>query len=100
MMNQLTFEDEGRKFVCETASSRATPDIIWWWVTVSGDGQRYAAFHKSKGDTALSVKARIIAYYEKVLADRARPPEPRATWLQRRNEQQQKNQAAQQKPAS
>ena len=85
-MKQLTFEDAGRTYNCETASSRATPDIVWWWITVSGDGQRYAAFPRSKGDTPASVKASVIAYYEKLLADRARPPEPRATWLQRRND--------------
>ena len=76
-MNQLTFEDDGRTFTCEAAASMATPDTIWWWVKVSGDGQRYAAFHKAKGDTATSVKQRIVAYYAKVLADRARPPLPR-----------------------
>jgi hypothetical protein len=76
-LNQLTFEDEGRTFTCEAAASMATPDTIWWWVKVSGDGQRYAAFHKAKSDTAASVKTRMIAYYEKVLADRARPPLPR-----------------------
>jgi hypothetical protein len=76
-MNQLTFEDEGRTFTCEAAASMATPETVWWWVKVSGDGQRYAAFHKAKGDTAASVKSRMIAYYEKVLADRARPPLPR-----------------------
>ena len=76
-MNQLTFEEEGRTFTCEAAASMATPDTVWWWVKVSGDAQRYAAFHKQKGDTAASVKQRMIAYYEKVLADRARPPLPR-----------------------
>lgn len=79
-MNQLTFEEEGRTFTCEAAASRATPDTIWWWVSVTGDGQRYAAFHKAKGDTPASVKSRIITYYQKVLADRARPPLPRPTW--------------------
>ncbi len=76
-MKQLTFEDAGRTFTCEAETSRATPDTIWWWVRVTGDGQRYAAFHKSKTDTATNLKTRIIAYYEKVLADRARPPLPR-----------------------
>jgi hypothetical protein len=79
-MNQLSFESEGRTFTCEAASSQATPDTIWWWVSVSGDSMRYAAFHKAKGDTAANVKSRVIAYYEKVLADRARPPLPRPQW--------------------
>ncbi|HEY8174567.1 MAG TPA: hypothetical protein VIF32_02650 [Gemmatimonadaceae bacterium] len=83
-MNKLEFEDSGRTFTCEAATSRATPDQMWWWVNVSGDALRYAAFHKKAGDTATSLKPRIIAYYEKVLADRARPPLPRPTWGQGR----------------
>ena len=79
-MNQFTFEDEGRTFTCEAAASMATPDTIWWWVRVSGDGQKYAAFHKAKGDTVANLKPRIIAYYAKVLADRERPPLPRQTF--------------------
>ena len=83
-MNQLQFEDGGRTYTCIAETSRATPDTVWWWVNVSGDGQRYAAFHKQKGDTAATLKPRIIAYYAKVLADRERPPEPRQHWSQRR----------------
>ncbi len=83
-MNQLQFEDGGRTFSCVAETSRATPDTVWWWVTVSGDGQRYAAFHREKGDTAANLKTRILAYYAKVLADRARPPEPRQHWAQRK----------------
>ena len=79
-MNQFTFEDEGRTFTCEAAASMATPDTVWWWVKVSGDGQKYAAFHKAKGDNLANLKPRVIAYYEKVLADRARPPLPRPTF--------------------
>ena len=45
-MNKLEFEDSGRTFTCEAANSRATPDQVWWWVNVSGDALRYAAFHK------------------------------------------------------
>jgi hypothetical protein len=79
-MNQFTFEDEGRTFTCEAAASMATPDTVWWWVKVSGDGQKYAAFHKAKGDNLANLKPRVIAYYQKVLADRARPPLPRPTF--------------------
>ena len=79
-MNQFTFEDEGRTFTCEAAASMATPDTVWWLVKVSGDGQKYSAFHKAKGDNAANLKPRVIAYYEKVLADRARPPLPRPTF--------------------
>ena len=79
-MNQFTLEDEGRTFTCEAAASMATPDTVWWWVKVSGDGQKYAAFHKAKGDNLANLKPRVIAYYQKVLADRARPPLPRPTF--------------------
>ena len=65
-MNQFTFEDEGRTFTCEAAASMATPDTVWWWVKVSGDGQKYAAFHKAKGDNLANLKPRVIAYYENV----------------------------------
>ena len=82
-MNQLQFEEGGRTFTCVAETSRATPDTVWWWVNVSGDGQRYAAFHKQKGDTAATLRPRILAYYAKVLADRERPPEPRQHWAQR-----------------
>ncbi len=88
-MKELRFEDGGRTFTCVAESSRATPDTVWWWVNITGDGQRYAAFHRKSSDTAASVRPRIIAYYEKLLADRARPPEPRAHWAQRRAAQNQ-----------
>ena len=58
---------------------------MWWWVNVSGESQRYAAFRSEKGDTEGKVRARVIAYYEQLLADRARPPMPRATWAQRQS---------------
>lgn len=82
-MKQFEFEDSGRTFSCVAETSRATPDTEWWWVKVSGDGQRYAAFHRERGDTAKSLRPRIVAFYEKVLADRERPPEPRQHWAQR-----------------
>jgi hypothetical protein len=82
-MTQFEFEDSGRTFTCIAETSRATPDTVWWWVKVSGDGQRYAAFHKERGDTQTSLRPRIVAFYQKVLADRERPPEPRQHWAQR-----------------
>ena len=84
-MNQFQFEDGGRAFRCERGPSPATPGTMWWWVNVSGESQRYAAFRSEKGDTEGKVRARVIAYYEQLLADRARPPMPRATWAQRQS---------------
>jgi len=98
-MKELRFEDGGRTFTCVAESCRATPDTVWWWINVSGDGQRYAAFHRKSTDTAASVKPRVVAYYEKLLADRARPPEPRVHWAQRRQQQQQQQNGAE-KPKS
>jgi hypothetical protein len=95
-MKELKFEEGGKTFTCVAESSRATPDTVWWWINVTGDGQRYAAFHRKSTDTAASLKPRVLAYYEKLLADRARPPEPRAHWSQRRA--QNGNGAAAEKP--
>ena len=43
-MNAVKFDDVGRTFTCEPGSSPATPGVLWWWVTVSGESHRYAAF--------------------------------------------------------
>lgn len=83
-MDPIEFEDGGRAFRCERGPSPATPGTLWWWVNISGENQRYAAFRSEKGDTERKVKTRVIAYYEQLLADRARPPLPRTTWAQRR----------------
>jgi hypothetical protein len=83
-MTKIEFEENGLKYSCEAATSRATPDQMWWWLNVTGDSLRYAAFHMKKGDTVKTLKPRIVEYYAKVLADRARPPLPRPTWGQGR----------------
>lgn len=83
-MDQFQFEDSGRAFRCERASSPATPGTLWWWVNVSGDSNRYAAFRSEKGETEAKLKTKVIAYYEQLLADRARPAAPRSHWSQRK----------------
>ena len=83
-MNAVQFDDVGRPFTCEPGSSPATPGVLWWWVTVSGESHRYAAFRVEPTDTAVSLKPRILAYYAQLLADRARPAFTRPTWSQRR----------------
>ena len=83
-MNQFEFENSGREFRCERGPSPATPGTLWWWVKVSGENQRYAAFRSEKGETEAKLKTRVIAYYEQLLADRARPPAPRPNWSQRK----------------
>src|SRR5687768_1279109 len=83
-MDVFTFQNEGRTFTCQPDSSPATPGVNWWWVAVSGDGQRYAAFRTAPDDTQVGVKRRIIAYYDTVLAARARPRLTRPPWSDRR----------------
>ena len=83
-MNAVKFDDVGRTFTCEPGSSPATPGVLWWWVTVSGESYRYAAFRVEPTDTPVSLKPRILAYYAQLLADRARPSFARSTWAQRR----------------
>lgn len=83
-MKGMQFDDVGRTFTCEPGPSPATPGVLWWWITVSGETHRYAAFRVEATDTPLSLKPRILTYYAKLLADRARPAINRPTWAQRR----------------
>ncbi len=83
-MNRIEFTDGDRTFTCCAETSPATPGTLWWWVGVTGESARYAAFRAEAGDTALTLRARILAYYEQLLADRARPATFRSHWSQRR----------------
>ena len=83
-MEAVQFQDDGKTFTCEAGSSPATPGTLWWWVSVSGEAQRYAAFRKEPGDTAASLRPRVLAYYAQLLADRARPRLTHSSWGQRR----------------
>ena len=51
----------------------AVMGVLWWWITVSGETHRYAAFRVEPTDTPVSLKPRILSYYAQLLADRARP---------------------------
>lgn len=82
-MGRFEFVEDGRTFSCERESSPATPGTQWWWLRVSGDTLRYAAFTAGPKDTEKTVKPRMIAYYTQILADRARPPAPRSPWGRR-----------------
>jgi hypothetical protein len=83
-MNQLEFKDGDRTFVCRAESSPATPGTLWWWMSVTGESSRYAAFRAESGDTARKVRPRILAYYAELLASRARPAMFKQHWAQRR----------------
>ncbi len=83
-MKQLEFQDDGRTFICLAGTSPATPGTVWWWVSITGESQRYAAFRTRSDDTPASLKTRVLAYYTQLLVDRARPREIRAGWGKRR----------------
>jgi len=83
-MNAVQFDDVGRTFTCEPGPSPATPGVLWWWITVSGETNRYAAFRVEPTDTPVSLKPRVLTYYAQLLADRARPPITRPAWTQRK----------------
>jgi len=84
-MDAVQFNDGGRTFTCERRSSPATPGTLWWWVSISGESSRYAAFRTEPGDTPASLQPRVVAYYAQLLADRERPRITQPTWAQRRN---------------
>ena len=86
-MKEMEFTHGDRKFTCRAEGSAASPATLWWWVNVTGESSRYAAFRAEAGDTARSLRPRIISYYEELLAIRARPPLPRSHWSQKRTPQ-------------
>src|SRR6188508_1882537 len=47
-MDFVEFRDGDRTFTCHAESSPATPGTVWWWVSVTGETQRYAAFRVEK----------------------------------------------------
>lgn len=83
-MDAVQFNDAGRTFTCEQGPSPATPGTLWWWISVSGESQRYAAFRVEPTDTPASVQPRILTYYAQLLADRERPRLVRPTWAHRK----------------
>ena len=83
-MNLMEFKDGNRTFICRAESSPATPGTVWWWISVTGESSRYAAFHAEQGDTERKLRPRILAYYAQLLADRERPAVVRPHWAQRR----------------
>lgn len=83
-MDFAEFHEGERMFTCRAATSPATPDTVWWWISVTGESQRYAAFRAEAGDTLPNLRPRILAYYAQLLADRERPREIRPHWTNRR----------------
>lgn len=79
-MDFVQFQDNGRTLTCRSASSPATPGRTWWWLEISGDAQRYAAFSVDPSDTAESVRTRMLAWHTQMVIERNRPREPRPRW--------------------
>jgi hypothetical protein len=79
-MDFLEFENDGLTLTCRSGPSPATPGTNWWWLNITGEAQRYAAFRTEPGDTPENLPKRIVAFYTQLLADRARPREIRPRW--------------------
>jgi hypothetical protein len=84
MVQALEFREGDRTFTCEAATSPATPDSLWWWVSITGESHRYAAFRAQEGDAPANLQPRILAYYAQMVANRERPREAPRHWAQRR----------------
>jgi hypothetical protein len=79
-MDFLQFENDGRTLTCRSATSPATPGTTWWWIDVTGENQRYAAFRTEETDTPENLRPRILAHYANLLAERERPRVFRPHW--------------------
>lgn len=74
VIEAFEFEDGGRTFTCRVEAPRASRPEAWWWFGVSTeDHHRYAPFQAAATDTESSVRSRIVAYYDDLLARRAAP---------------------------
>jgi hypothetical protein len=74
MIKKFEFVDAGRTFACCVEAPLQSRPELWWWFSVSTDERhRYAPFEAAAGDTQAGVRKRILAYYESLLAARARP---------------------------
>jgi hypothetical protein len=81
MPQEFEFVDSGRKFICSVEVPSRTGMTAWWWFRLeSGETTRYAPFEASATDTRQSVQARIIAYYQQLLAIQARPAYQKPAW--------------------
>ena len=77
MIQAFSFVDAGRTYTCSIKERRSGEGMIsWWWFDVSGDKQRYAPFHATSEDTELSVRYRIVSYYDDLMTRRGLPLRP------------------------
>ena len=76
--SEFAFADGDRTFTCCVEASPRAPTEAWWWFQVSTEShQRHAPFRADDTDTRRNVQARVVAYYDNLLARRAEPARPR-----------------------
>lgn len=74
---EFAFADGDRTFTCRVEASHRAPAEAWWWFQVSTEShQRHAPFRAEATDTRRDVQARVVAYYDNLLARRAEPARP------------------------
>jgi hypothetical protein len=74
----FAFVDGERTFTCRVEAPHHAPAEGWWWFHVSTERhQRHAPFRAGAADTRRDVQARVVAYYDNLLARRAAPAQPR-----------------------
>jgi hypothetical protein len=82
LIQGFEFSDAGRTYTC-TVEERKGAGESWWWFAVSGDGQRYAPFVATKGDTRSSVQERVVAFYLNRLFQLTQPTRRGSHWGKR-----------------
>jgi hypothetical protein len=74
VLQEFSFVDRGRTFVCRVAASRVLGPDPWWWFEVSTEQhQRHAPFRYDATDSPEAVQQRMVAYYDNLLERRAAP---------------------------
>lgn len=74
VLQEFSFVDRGRTFVCRVAASRVLGPDPWWWFEVSTEQhQRHAPFRYEATDSPEAVQQRMVAYYDNLLERRAAP---------------------------
>lgn len=75
MIDAFEFVDAGRTFICSIEARHLAEAEEWWWFRIAQDTQhqRYAPFRAASDDTRDGVRARIVAYYDELVARRTMP---------------------------
>jgi hypothetical protein len=84
LSQEFEFIENGVKFICSVEAPRHAGMPPWWWFRIDGEANtRHAPFAASASDTKNSVQQRMVAYYAKLLAIKARPVHQRPSWHNR-----------------